>query len=753
MTSTAHPSTFEALLGAAAEGVLKASNGTSSCPPPFLSTADFPPTGGYIPGRFCGANPLAPGTSCCLPCPVQYWVYSDKLLDHLEIPGWISVASLVLCAFLLLTWIVLPPERSHRHYLSIGLIVCLILVQLAFIIPLGTKPPMCYDEITPQDMHTSMSCAWTGALFQAGGLGAAIWIVLRTLWLHIRICWDRHPGKYFLYLSLTTGILVPVIFLIAATLVSGYSFRLGSTCVINHDNSFAVFWGWLLGFAGLAFVTQCVTAAYCFWTYLRSLGQQHRQHISKGSGTNTTQSGTADGTATETGMSLAERNRAHVNYSRLRVRKLRQLFFLQWRGFAISILVVLESVFFVTVFWSQDKRFQDVSVHPELQPAVQEWSLCLAVNEGDKNKCLELVSGFVLSPTTVLASYVMASLVGIEVFFVIVRKSMILTWYDLLYRRPKEYLRRRRRRASLSLTNLDPKQNVQSNAQNFDIRRAFLPGLDDDKFDAAFGDDLREEKKHHRFYAGGWAHLHRDASKRESGTRWSRTKSMMSPAAEDETLSIPIIDGEIRGGEGGPRLPPAARTARGASRILVRDPANRSSGLRLETEDEALRRLRGMDRESTVLGDDSWTNATHVAGADRDEAGRDGDRDFKGKGKAERSSSFELRENWMGGIEDDERSEASDTLGQPGPSGEQKTAVMNPLRMNPLSMVGLPKEERRSGLSAEHKAEEVLESPRESESASIQEITKERNQDARGHPSTGDGKSTGHEGGGGYHAL
>lgn len=123
-----------------------------------------------------------------------------------------------------------------------------------------------------------------------------------------------------------------------------------------------------------------------------------------------TQNGTGgDGTTTETGMSMAERDQMQTNFSRMRVRKIRQLFFMQWRGFAISILVVLESVFFVTVFWSQDQRFQNVSVHPELQPEVQLWSLCLTVNQGDKTKCLDLVKPFVLSPTTVLASYVMAS--------------------------------------------------------------------------------------------------------------------------------------------------------------------------------------------------------------------------------------------------------------------------------------------------------------------------------------------------------
>ena len=69
----------------------------------------------------------------------------------------------------------LPEEKSHRHYLSIGLTVSLMVLSVAFIIPLGTKPDQCFDEITPDNMRSDMSCAWTGALFAVGFMGAVVW--------------------------------------------------------------------------------------------------------------------------------------------------------------------------------------------------------------------------------------------------------------------------------------------------------------------------------------------------------------------------------------------------------------------------------------------------------------------------------------------------------------------------------------------------------------------------------------------------
>lgn len=46
-----------------------------------------------------------------------------------QIANWFNVISLFCNAFMLLSFAVLPPEKSHRHYLSIGLCVSLILLN------------------------------------------------------------------------------------------------------------------------------------------------------------------------------------------------------------------------------------------------------------------------------------------------------------------------------------------------------------------------------------------------------------------------------------------------------------------------------------------------------------------------------------------------------------------------------------------------------------------------------------------------
>jgi hypothetical protein len=47
--------------------------------------------------------------------------------------------------------------------------------QLGFVIPLGANPQQCYNEITPNDMYTSLACAFSGAFLISGGLSMAVW--------------------------------------------------------------------------------------------------------------------------------------------------------------------------------------------------------------------------------------------------------------------------------------------------------------------------------------------------------------------------------------------------------------------------------------------------------------------------------------------------------------------------------------------------------------------------------------------------
>ena len=69
--------------------------------------------------------------TCCLPCPLTDWVYPDSFNTLGVVAEWISVAGAACCAFLLLSWLVLPVEKTHRHYLSICLTIAVMLMNVS----------------------------------------------------------------------------------------------------------------------------------------------------------------------------------------------------------------------------------------------------------------------------------------------------------------------------------------------------------------------------------------------------------------------------------------------------------------------------------------------------------------------------------------------------------------------------------------------------------------------------------------------
>lgn len=152
---------------------------------------------------------------------------------------------------------------------------------MSFVIPLGNPKTQCYDMITPHDMYSSINCALSGAFLLGGGWSTVMWgmcivftsekyfkvlvnnksVFLRTLSLHLQICWQAVPGRRFFLTAQAAGWSVPVVFLAVALSVTGVSFRFGESCHINSKNGLETFWGPLLAVAAASIVTQAITFA------------------------------------------------------------------------------------------------------------------------------------------------------------------------------------------------------------------------------------------------------------------------------------------------------------------------------------------------------------------------------------------------------------------------------------------------------------------------------------------------------------
>lgn len=329
----------------------------------------------------------------------------------MTVAEWLNVVGLILMAFMLLSYLVLPAQQTRSHYLSVCLIVSVMMIAIGFVIPLGSNPDQCYNEITPNDMYSSTTCAWSGAFIVAGGLSADMWIFIRALSMNLQICWDIVPGRKFFYISQGLGWGIPAILFTATMTVTGVSFRFGRECDVNHQDAMKDFWGPLIGFAGAAGILQITTFAYCIRVYLKNL-------FSDQPPTSTT--GSSSALPSYIGSTRTQSARAVW-------RRLKKVLWLQWRGICIVTIILVDVIFFAIVFVWLDKL--QSSVKDDFHK-IEPWLECLVFNPDNKEACLDYVDSWLVNQPTVVAVLLLLSLAGMQVFLFLTRPSVFPAWLD-----------------------------------------------------------------------------------------------------------------------------------------------------------------------------------------------------------------------------------------------------------------------------------------------------------------------------------
>ena len=120
--------------------------------------------------------------------------------------GWIGAFDLVLLTVILVSFAVLPPATTMRHYLTTSPAVGFAFMAVSFIIPVSSQVTECRNSITPNDWRSDPYCAVSGSLLIYGA-----WVVIlsctfsTSLAQHIlTLC--RLPPLFFpIYTSLLGG--------------------------------------------------------------------------------------------------------------------------------------------------------------------------------------------------------------------------------------------------------------------------------------------------------------------------------------------------------------------------------------------------------------------------------------------------------------------------------------------------------------------------------------------------------------------
>lgn len=256
-----------------------------------------------------------------------------------------------------------------------------------------------------------MTCAFSGAFLLFGGFAAISWgklLVeftefnmlmitgfLRSLSIHLQICWQVVPGKKFFWGSLLAGWGMPAMIVAIALPLTGTSYRFGNTCHINHTKALDDYWGPLLAFAAISTILQFATFGYCIKVYIRSLFDDSNNSTSQVSS-----QGLPSYASHVEGVKTVTAGQAY--------RRIKKVIALQWRGTLIVLIIIVNVVFLAVVFVQMDNTVT-AAMH-DLRKA-EPWLLCLVINGSKKTPCMDKVkaAGLVTNEATVMAVLILLS--------------------------------------------------------------------------------------------------------------------------------------------------------------------------------------------------------------------------------------------------------------------------------------------------------------------------------------------------------
>lgn len=320
-------------------------------------------------------------------------------------------------------------------------------MALGFVVPLAVQPEQCYDSITPNDMYSSLTCAFSGAFIIAGGLSIDVWVFIRALSMHLQICWDVLPGKKFFYAAQALGWGIIAVFFTVTITFTGVSFRFGDACHVNSLDSMKDFWGPLLAIAGISTVLQLATFTYCIHVYLKNMWSDEQ-----------TETQSSAGLPSYTTSSL----RTHS--ARAVYRRVRKVVWLQWRGITIVVFILVDVIFFSVVFVYLNSIEQSATKDVE---KVEPWLICLITNPDHRDKCFNLGQEQFVNMQTVAAVLMMLSFAGIQCFLLLSRWTIFQAWGELF---------RSKFSSKREFVSLDAKR-FSSDARTYELLKIGNPGL------------------------------------------------------------------------------------------------------------------------------------------------------------------------------------------------------------------------------------------------------------------------------------
>jgi hypothetical protein len=138
--------------------------------------------------------------------------------------------------------------------------------------------------------------------------------------------------------------------------------------------------------------------------------------------------------------------------------RVRKVLWLQWRGITIVVFILVDVTFFSVVFiWLNSIQTHATENIADIQPFLQ----CLMISYPAMDSCFQYGQDIAINQSTVIAVLIMLSVAGLQVFFLLLRWSMLTGWVEFF----KSKFSKNREFVSLDA------KHYQEDPRNYELRK------------------------------------------------------------------------------------------------------------------------------------------------------------------------------------------------------------------------------------------------------------------------------------------
>ncbi|KAJ3206767.1 hypothetical protein HDU67_007956 [Dinochytrium kinnereticum] len=354
------------------------------CNPPFL------PRTSNVTNKNCIGD-------CCVPCPVQDWIYPANQFNTAVVLSRIaSGISALLVGYVVLSWAVLPGRRQHPGDIVLHFAIAVMIWQSCALFLLGNpRRIQCADSVTVSTASNNLLCGIQGALLMCSVHASVFWAGYMIANLHATIVWRSNLFERYKPLGVTLCWGLPGIFTFLPFLISNVDAVTGLTCLISSKDANKLFFS--------------VHAVVVLPSFFLNLGTMiHIMVVARRSSSNNMSGGYSSNGYSGNGNSYGGEKPLSAR------RQMLQLLKLNWRALFLGVVFIVTYVTYVI--------FYQVVVTPLANADsgsqwIQEWAACLT-RTNDQNLCHERFKSNIPSFALIIVSACLVSSVGLWLFII-----------------------------------------------------------------------------------------------------------------------------------------------------------------------------------------------------------------------------------------------------------------------------------------------------------------------------------------------